>query len=175
VNLKAYRFRGLGEGAAELTRVGAGLSRHLGCGMASRGPKEREAGTIEDMNRYLIVLCVLCGTCVAAERGTLRGTVSDSEGAAIKNAQLFIHWDSSGSSVGLTPTAGSSQDIKVRTDQLGRFEVTLPPGFYDVMVSANAFSPQCRKIRLVQAFEYNLKLAADPLVTKELGDLLPQH
>src|SRR5262245_44106121 len=100
------------------------------------------------MTRYLILLCVLCGTCFAAEGATLRGTVSDSEGAVITNAEVFIHWDSSGSSVGLTTNAGPFQDTKVKTDQRGHFEVTLPPGFYDVMVSANAFSPQCKKVRL---------------------------
>jgi hypothetical protein len=55
---------------------------------------------------------------------------------------------------------------------MGQFESEVPPGFYDVFISAMGFSPQCRKMRvkLGQMARYDAKLKADPLVTKELGD-----
>jgi hypothetical protein len=57
---------------------------------------------------------------------------------------------------------------------MGEFAIELPPGFYDVMISANAFSPECHKMR-IHANEFaldNVKLKADPLITKELGDIV---
>jgi hypothetical protein len=98
------------------------------------------------------------------------GTVTDSEGAVIANAQITVHWDSAGSRVGLATNVGTQNDVIARTDGEGRFRLDLPPGFYDVFVSAMAFSPQCTKVRVLRPVKLNPKLQADPIVTKELGD-----
>ena len=66
---------------------------------------------------------------------------------------------------------GIKEDVALTTGQTGEFETDLPPGFYDLFVSATAFSPVCRKIRLKDIAHppVDFRLKADPLVTKELG------
>jgi hypothetical protein len=90
----------------------------------------------------------------------LTGTVRDSAGGVISGAHIFIHWDPSGSTVGLTTNVGIKQDLTITTDANGSFSAELPPGFYDVLVSATAFSPDCRKIRLKarETVTYNAKI-----------------
>jgi hypothetical protein len=110
----------------------------------------------------------------ASAQTRLTGVVRDSEGAVISGARILIHWDSSGSTVGLTTNVGIKQDVVLTTDAEGRFSTELPPGFYDVFASAMAFSPDCKKIRTKngETAIYNVRLNASPLVSKELGDAL---
>ncbi len=112
----------------------------------------------------------------ASPTGTLKGTVTDSEGAAISGAHILVRWDSSGSGVGLKSNLGLRHDLSFETDNNGQFMSLLPPGFYDVFVSANAFSPECRKIRVNagEAAIYKPRLKVDPLVTKEIGHRVPK-
>jgi hypothetical protein len=106
---------------------------------------------------------------VSTRAGTLSGTVRDSEGAVISNAHVVVHWDSSGSNY-LKDNLGIKQDIAATTDSNGRFSVELPPGFYDVFVTAMAFTPHCDKIRLKdkEARTYDVKLKISPVTLKEL-------
>jgi hypothetical protein len=85
---------------------------------------------------------------------------------------LVVHWDSSGSTVGLSGNVGINNDPFLKTDASGHFATELPPGFYDVFVSARAFTPLCRKIRIRtgETFTYNPRLNVDPLVIQEIGD-----
>jgi len=104
--------------------------------------------------------------------GRLSGRVTDSQGAVISEAYLIVHWDSSGSTVGLASNVGIVHDLNLQSDKEGVYSVDLPPGFYDVFVSSQAFTPSCRKVR-VRAGEiasFSPKLRADALVTKELAD-----
>jgi hypothetical protein len=98
--------------------------------------------------------------------------VTDSESAVISGAHVFIHWDASGSKVGLTTNIGIKEDRELISDARGLFSTELPPGFYDVFVSPMAFSPDCRKIRMINgsAADYNPRLKVSTLITKELGD-----
>ena len=100
----------------------------------------------------------------------LRGTVRGSEGGAVAEAVVFIHWDPSGSEVGLDINIGIKEDLVVRTDRRGDFAVKLPPGFYDVLITGMALTPVCRKIRIREghATTFSPRLAADPQVSKEL-------
>jgi hypothetical protein len=41
------------------------------------------------------------------------GQVTDSEGAVIANARVLVHWDPSGSTVGLSDNIGIKQDVTV--------------------------------------------------------------
>ena len=104
--------------------------------------------------------------------GTLKGAVTDSEGAAIRHATVRIHWDESGARVGLKTNVGIKQDLTASTSERGEFSMEVPPGFYDVFISANGFTPQCRKVRVRpgETASFSPKLNADPIVTKELGD-----
>jgi hypothetical protein len=78
----------------------------------------------------------------------------------------------SGSKVGLTTNIGIKEDRELISDAKGLFSTELPPGFYDVLISATAFSPDCRKIRIINgsAADFNPRLKVSTLVTKELGD-----
>jgi hypothetical protein len=113
-----------------------------------------------------LITCVFFPAPVWAQTH-LSGMVRDSEGAVISGAHIFIHWDPSGSEVGLTT---NKQDLTVTTDDNGSFSAELPPGFYDVLVTATAFSPDCRKIRLKagQTATFNAKLNVSLIVVKEL-------
>lgn len=110
----------------------------------------------------------------AAQNTILKGTVTDSSGAPIPDAYILIHWDSSGSGVGLTSNIGVKSDVVLKSGKDGAYSAQLPPGFYDVFVSAMAFGPACRKVRTVtgKATMYNARLEVDASVTAELGDRL---
>src|SRR5262249_59693863 len=97
--------------------------------------------------RLLWFSAVLLLGAVSAAGETLSGTFRDKEGAAIPNAFVLIHWDSSGSKY-LKDNTGIRQDVTAKTDSSGRFSVDLPPGFYDVFVTATSFTPYCRKFRV---------------------------
>lgn len=109
----------------------------------------------------------------ASAQTRLNGVVRDSEGAVISGAHIFIHWDSSGSKVGLTTNVGIKQDLVLMTDANGLFSTELPPGFYDVFTSAMAFSPDCQKVLIKngEAATYKVRLKVSPLVSKELGGM----
>lgn len=113
------------------------------------------------------VLLLLAG--ISTRAATLSGTVRDSEGAAISNAHVIVHWDPSGSNY-LKDNLGIKQDIAATTDSKGHFSVDLPPGFYDVFVTATAFTPHCDKVRLKgeEAKTYEVKLKISPVTSKEL-------
>ena len=84
-----------------------------------------------------LVLVFLCLACLSADpRSAITGQITDSEGAVIANARLLVHWDSSGSAVGLSDNSGIKQDVIAVTDASGHYSANVPAGFYDVFVSA---------------------------------------
>ena len=89
----------------------------------------------------------------------------------IANARVLVHWDSSGSTVGLSDNIGIKRDEIVVTDASGKYSANVPPGFYDVFVSAMAFAPAATKVRVKTGTPatFNTKLNVDPLVSKELA------
>ena len=102
----------------------------------------------------------------------LHGTVADEGGAGIGQAMVLLHWNSAGSTVGLSSNVGIRRDVVLYTDNKGQFSVNLPPGFYDIFVTARAFSPTCQKIRTTEratlpALTFRLKV--EPLYTNEMG------
>jgi hypothetical protein len=116
----------------------------------------------------MIMAVVLCSSvAIAASPGTIKGQVLDSEGAVIKGAHLLFHPDASGQA---KPAIRS--DVMRESDTAGRFEVQLEPGFYDVCVMATAFTPECKKVLIVDgnAIQHDARLKADPLVMQHLGD-----
>jgi hypothetical protein len=106
---------------------------------------------------------------LTTQAATLSGTVRDSEGAVIAKAHVVVHWDEAGA-VYLGDNLGIKEDITVSTDSSGKFSVGLPPGFYDVFVTATAFAPHCEKIRLKekQAKNVEVKLTISKVTSKEL-------
>src|SRR5215469_747483 len=112
-----------------------------------------------------LLLLILAFTSQAA---TLSGTVRDSEGAVIAKAHVVIHWDRAGSEY-LGNNPGIKEDITVTTESDGKFSLELPPGFYDVFVTASAFTPHCEKIRLKDKSKtLDVKLTVSPVASKEL-------
>jgi hypothetical protein len=116
-----------------------------------------------------VLLCLSCATAVS--QSAITGQITDSEGAVIANARVFVHWDSSGSAVGLRDNIGIKQDVTVLTDTSGHYSANVPAGFYDVFVSVMAFTPTATKVRVKEGKpgSFSPKLNANPLVTKELG------
>jgi|SRR5579862_3307875 hypothetical protein len=112
-----------------------------------------------------LLLLMSAFTCKAA---TFAGTVRDSEGAVIAKAHVVIHWDPAGSNY-LGDNVGIKEDISVNTGSDGKFSLELPPGFYDVLVTATAFAPYCEKIRLKDRPKtFDVKLKVSPVASKEL-------
>jgi hypothetical protein len=114
----------------------------------------------------LVFLCLSCS--FATPQSAINGQITDTEGAVISNARVLVHWDASSSGLGLT---GIKQDVAVIADVTGHYFADVPPGFYDVFVSASAFTPVASKVRVKegQTETFSAKLNADPLVSKELG------
>ena len=119
--------------------------------------------------RLLRFSALLLLAAVSTRAATLSGTVRDSERAVIANAHVIAHWDPSGSNY-LPDNLGIRQDITATSDSKGQFSLELPPGFYDIFVTATAFSPHCDKIRLKgnQIKTYVIKLKVSPVTSKEL-------
>ena len=114
-----------------------------------------------------VVWLLFSWTLLAADTG-IDGKVLDSEGAAIEKAHVVIRPDASGKS---EPVKSPSL-VTIQTDKEGHFSATVTPGFYDVCVMADAFSPHCEKV-LVEHDETvasKINLKADPEVMKRLGD-----
>lgn len=114
-----------------------------------------------------ISVLLFCFAAREAFAGTVKGKITDSEGAAIKGAHLLFHLDPSGRT-----KPAMSADIVRETDTTGHFDVQLEPGFYDMCVMATAFTPECGKILSTKEgdIQHDVRLNADPLVIKHLAD-----
>jgi hypothetical protein len=126
------------------------------------------------MSRVIIgsILTFMCISALSADpQPTMTGQVSDSEGAVIAKARVLIHWDPSSSRSGVTK--GPVQDVSVLTDDSGIYSAPVSAGFYDVFVSAPAFTPIAAKVIVKegQRAVLNAKLYIDPLVSKEIGGM----
>jgi hypothetical protein len=103
---------------------------------------------------------------MAAADGGVAGTVLDSGGVAIAKAHVVIHADASGRRAPTQPV-----DLVTETDRQGHFSANLTPGFYDVCIMADAFSPSCEKV-LVNHFPLavEMQMKPDSKVLERLGD-----
>jgi hypothetical protein len=122
------------------------------------------------MNRPIAsVILVLIPSLSAKAQSTIGGRVTDSVGAVVANARVLIHCDPSGRTCGAAPNL--NQDMSVVTDSTGMYSITVPTGFYDVFVSAPAFTPIAAKVIVKEhrQTKLNLKLFVDPLVSKVIG------
>ena len=104
-----------------------------------------------------------------AAPANLQGLVLDSEGASIAKAHVVIRADASGRRA----TKNGVDDIVVDTDASGRFAAQLQPGFYDICVMADAFSPACQKVLVdsISTLRPKIRMRADPDIAKHLGDV----
>jgi hypothetical protein len=116
-----------------------------------------------------IIALMLVLAAIAFGDTPFKGSVTDSSDTPISAAMVLIHWDSAGSTAGLTTNVGIKEDLVIRTNGDGIF------------VAAKAFSPTCRKIRMKRGdgLEVTLRMNADPLYTAEMGNgvepIPPKH
>jgi hypothetical protein len=98
----------------------------------------------------------------------VQGVVTDSEGASISKAHVIIHADRSGRNA----VREEEVDSVLETDQAGHFLAQLRPGFYDLCVMANAFTPFCQKLLVDGStiLRPHIQLKPDPQVVRRLGD-----
>jgi hypothetical protein len=86
----------------------------------------------------------------------------------VHKTYIIIHWDSAGMK-GMKENIGIPGDKTLRPDQRGAYTIDLPPGTYDVFVTAPGFQPTCEKISIVkgQTAEYDveLKVSSGELIT----------
>jgi hypothetical protein len=98
----------------------------------------------------------------------VRGTVLDSEGAVIEHAFVYVLKD------------GKTSDELIwrgKSKALGKIELRLEPGFYDVFISFVGFSPSCTKIRVRKGSSTNFRIRMKPNRewTEEYGDVVEAH
>lgn len=117
----------------------------------------------------LLRLLAVCLFALPAFASSLSGKVVDSEGAVIKDAYIVIHWDHSGSNY-LADNVGIPKDLVLTSDDKGEFRTDIPTGFYDLFVSATAFSPHCEKVRVKRSpsMSLEIKLKVSPVTSREL-------
>jgi hypothetical protein len=115
--------------------------RQIGASLLSAG---NGVITIPRM-RYITLLCFLFLASLCANATTLLGAVEDSQGAAISKAYVLVRWDSVGLD-SVKNNAGDKNNHVTATDDMGHFSFDLPPGVYDIFVSAPGFFPHCKKI-----------------------------
>jgi hypothetical protein len=101
----------------------------------------------------------------------LQGTITDADGKLLTDAQLVVHWDPIGANSKLTTNVGIPEDRFLKSDTHGNYYAEIPPGFYDVLITAPGLTPTCSKIRLKpgESQILNAKLQADPAVAAELA------
>jgi hypothetical protein len=131
------------------------------------------------MSRQTIamVLLALCICLAFAEpqstktQSAITGTITDPGGAVIADARALVHWDSFGG--GGWKNIGISHDVTVVTDREGRYLVVVPPGFYDVFITARGFTPVAAKVWVKQGEQttFSAHLGLDGRETSELGDM----
>ena len=123
--------------------------------------------TMREKARWLVGLSLLSISiaAVAAQPLALNGIVSDTNGAVIAGAHIILRTDFAGG------WSKQKFDGSITTDKAGSFTLSVGPGFYDLCVMADAFTPQCRKIFIKDrpAIEH-FRLAASPEVSGKIGD-----
>jgi len=117
------------------------------------------------------LLTALASTAMmAADTGTLRIRVVDSEGAVMEEAQVIVRPDSTG-----RQHSGATTATVTGAAKAGRMTRELEPGFYDVCALADAFVPVCQKARVLPGATktVSLRMKIDVNVIREVGDTFP--
>ena len=87
--------------------------------------------------------------------GQLVGTVEDPNGAPVEQVCLRVqHWSLDNPN----RKAMLVEDATVTRSDQGRFKVDLPPGIYDVFLSAPSFEPVARSVKIKVGKETQLRL-----------------
>src|ERR1700693_3908752 len=99
----------------------------------------------------LLVATALASISVVAQQvGTLTGTLTDTQGAAVANNIVELRWNDVGSA-GYPHKRRMKKHITTNTDSAGKFTLSLYPGDYDVFVYRDGFAPACTVVFLEAA------------------------
>ena len=111
------------------------------------------------INQFIAIFFVLILVCITASsqenpssaKGKLSGRVVDMNNLPIKYAFVFLH-----------NTQGKS-DVTVKLDEHGRFSLQPEVGLYDIFVTAEGFSPTCKRVEISEGHTtiYNARLKPD--------------
>jgi hypothetical protein len=134
------------------------------------------------MNLGALVIGVLTVVCVvglnsssfAQAVGSLRGTLSDPQGAALPNVHIQLRWNPRQSSGGVTtgklkppPKEWRPRKkwLQVDTDSTGEFSAELPAGNWDMFAYLDGFAPACRVVSVEadKTIKVELNLAFAPM------------
>ena len=113
-------------------------------------------------------LALLLSLHATAAPANVQGIITDSEGAIIAKARVYLRADSAGKR-----TPSTESDTVMDTDAEGRFALQLRAGFYDMCVMADGFSPVCQKlfVNMTGILKPRIRPKADPKIAKYLGDV----
>ena len=123
------------------------------------------------MKRAVLLSCLLLwsmGPSPAIQNGTLRGEVVDGAGSEIPTVRVLIREDLSG-----RRPDWQRKELDITSDARGRFNVELSPGFYDVCVLLDAFTPTCYKsvVKAGDSAVHTTRLSVDQAVWAAIRDV----
>ena len=111
------------------------------------------------------VVVTACASADAASPAVLSGHVVDDLGAIIPDVHVYLRTDFSGG------WSKASFDANSTTDRTGLFTLKIGPGFYDLCIMADGFTPECRKLFVrTHATAQEFRLKASPEVVKRTAD-----
>jgi hypothetical protein len=105
---------------------------------------------------FVFTLALVAAT--VAPAATLKGTVtSEPEGAPVPRAHIFVL------------QSGKHAELAAETDDRGKFNIEVEPGFYNVFITAVGFSPTCTKIEVTarKPAVYNPRLKINRIESSE--------
>jgi|SRR5215472_4161486 len=79
------------------------------------------------MRILVLLLLSLLGASIGFGATKLAGTVMDSAGTPIANTMVLIHWDSAGSTVGVTDNIGIEKELSFEPTLMVRFSLSCLP------------------------------------------------
>ena len=91
---------------------------------------------MSSMKKYSLLIGVVLCSFSALFAGGIKGIIRGDDGAPLPFASVFIKQTAAGAA----------------TDLSGRFELSLPPGQYDVLFQYLGYETQLRKIEIVNDF-----------------------
>lgn len=102
------------------------------------------------------------GSHASEKNGTLvvRVTWGDDDNTPANDVYIEAH--------GFVREFNSEKSFVLKSSTAGRYEVSLPPGVYDVFVSEGTSEPRCRRMRIVGGLPstWTLKLEIDEVYNK---------
>lgn len=106
--------------------------------------------TIRLLTCWAVLSAFSLGASNIVSTGKLAGTVlTDSTNDPIQNATVVLHWNRPGEGhvpSQVPPNEMRLGNIRLKTDMLGKFSASLPPGFYDVTVLVRGYETKTHKL-----------------------------